>query len=357
MAQRPTEKTPRSAGKPFRWGIVGAGAIAAQFVEDMAEVEGAVAAAVTARTKQSAERFASLHGVGRVCVTFEEMLAGGHVDAVYVASPNTTHAEIACQALAAGKPVLVEKPLAVSSREAERVAAAAARSGVLAMEGLWTRFLPAVGEVRRLLRAGAIGEVTAVEAELSYRHEQTDNRFFDPDLGGGAALDLGVYPLSLSLDLLGMPDRVQGRWWRAETGVDYRTEFLLHVGKARARLACSFDRDGANTFVILGTRGAIAIQAPFLKAQKICLYGPLAGKLPFVGARSRGLLAKLADRLPLPRRKVTRFPFEKGGLQFEIAAFMDAVRSGAKVSDVMPLADSIRVLEIIGSVLRRPPER
>lgn len=346
---------------PFRWGIVGAGAIARQFVADLAHVGDATVAAVFSRTEAAARKLADEAGTATVPAQLEVMFADPDIDAVYIATPNSLHAEQALKALAAGKPVLVEKPLATSSHDARAIADAAMRHGVFAMEALWSRFLPAVAHVRALLEEGAIGEVQQVEAELAFHHaEQPDNRFYDPAAGGGAALDLGVYPLSLAILLFGSPSSVGGKWWAAGTGVDRRTDFDLEfAGGVKGSFACGFDRDGENAFTIFGSRGAIRIAPPFLKAKRVTLYSAGLRDLPLVGAHAKAscFAGRVLAKLPVPGRAIQNFPFAGSGLQFQAEKMIQAVRAGAQQSDVMPLEDSIAVLSAIEFVLSRPAER
>ena len=174
-----------------------------------------------------------------------------------------------------------------------------------------------------------------------------------PALGGGAALDLGVYPLSLALHLLGKPLEVSGRWYASKSGVDMRTRIRPAIRRRKARLSCGFDRDGANQFVIHGSKAVLRLEAPFLKAQKLVRFSPgLFAVMP----KGEGIVAKIVSRLPLPGRQVERFPFPGNGLQFEAAAVMEAVRRGATGTDIMPLTDSIEVLRIIASVLASKPQ-
>ena len=346
--------------RPFNWGIVGTGVIARQFAADLGHVDGARIGAVCSRSEKAAQDFVATTGTLRSYATLAALLADSEIDAVYLATPNMLHASQALEALGARKPVLVEKPLATSSGDAARIADLAGTNRCFAMEALWTRFLPAVAAVRYMLGAGAIGDVTHIEAELSYRKRETaGDRFFDPALGGGSALDLGVYPLSLAIDLLGVPEKFSGRWWAARSGVDRRCRFELSFAGATAVLSCGFDRDGANRFTVFGERGAIRIEAPFLKAQRITLFEGRMSELPLIGVRgpNSGLVRKLLSRLPLPGRKVSHFRFPGNGLQFEAAAVMEAVRAGAAQSSVMPLRESIAVLEVIETVLGQPPER
>lgn len=345
---------------PFTWGIVGTGAVARQFASDLALVAGARISAVHSRNERTGADFASATGMAaKVYTELGALLADVSLDAIYIASPNAAHAGQAMAAIEAGKPVLVEKPLATSSRDARAIAALAASRNCFAMEAMWSRFLPAVQAARALIRQGAIGEITGIEGELAFEHkEQAGDRFFDPALGGGTSLDLGVYPLSLGIYLLGQPSGVSGRWWAAASGVDMRAEYRLRFGAATGLLSCGFDRTGSNQLTVSGTKGAVRLHSPFLKAQRLTVYGkardwPLVG----VGAAGSSIAARILARLPVPGRRIEHFVFPGSGLQFEAAAVMAAVRGRAAQSETMPLAESVAVLELIEKVLAQPPEK
>lgn len=341
----------------YSWGVVGAGAIARQFAEDVRHVPDARIGAVHVRSGRLPGGFPASDDA-RIHASLNTLLADPAIDAIYIATPNSTHAELALAAIAAGKPVLVEKPLATTSADAQRIADAAARANVFAMEAMWSRFLPAVQAAREILRSDEIGDILSIRAELAYRRDETaDSRFFDPALGGGASLDLGVYPLSLALFLFGQPTAVSGVWRAAGTGVDMRAGYDLRFGDAVANLSCGFDRDGDNRFTITGTRGALVLHAPFLKAQRLTLFRGWAKDFPLLGASatSSGLPGRILARLPMPGRSIRSHAFPGGGLQFEIAAAIQAVRDGNGQSATMPLAGSIAVLRIIETVLARPP--
>ncbi|MGB3540639.1 MAG: Gfo/Idh/MocA family oxidoreductase [Mesorhizobium sp.] len=336
----------------FGWGIVGTGGIAHRFAADLAHAPGARIAAVHSRSAEKAGEFRTAFGVDRTYTDLDALLADSAVDVVYLATPNALHAKQALQAIAAGKPVLVEKPLALSTADAERIEKASLAKGVFVMEAMWTRFLPAVRRASARITAGDIGSITAIRADLSYmREESADSRFFDAQ-GGGALFDLGVYPISLTLHLLGRPNSVSGRWRAAHSGVDRSAEIDLCYDGATAQLSCGFDRIGENSFLIDGTDGTLQLKAPFLKAQRLTHYrgtraaGPLG---------EGGSLSKVLDRLSIGGRKVEKRPFPGGGLQFEAIAVMEAIRQGRTGSELMPLADSRAVLAIIEKVLSQPP--
>ncbi|MDQ6432990.1 Gfo/Idh/MocA family oxidoreductase [Mesorhizobium sp. LHD-90] len=351
---------PSASARPFTWGVVGTGAIARQFADDLDHVAGARIGAVCSRSEAAANGFMAATGTPKAHAGLAALLADGSIDAVYLATPNSFHAEQALEALRAKKPVLVEKPLATSSGDAARIADLAGITRCFVMEAMWTRFLPAMQALRDMLSAGAIGEVTHVEGGLSYRKDEAGaGRFFDPALGGGSALDLGVYPLSLAIHLLGVPEKFSGRWWRAKSGVDMRCSFDLSFAGATAALSCGFDRDGENIFTVFGSKGAIRVEAPFLKAQALTVFEGRTAGLPLLGAKgpAGGPAAKILSRLPLPGRRTFRYRFPGGGLQFEAEAAMRSVLNGEAQSSVMPLRENIAVLEVIETVLGQPPER
>jgi predicted dehydrogenase len=347
-----------SGETPFVWGIVGSGAIATQFAADLAYAPQAKVGAICARTEASAAPLARLVPEAAVFTDLPALLAEPVIDAVYIATPNVLHAEQALAVIAAGKPALIEKPIATTTRDAQAIADAAARNGCFAMEGLWSRFLPAVEAMARLVQEGAIGRVTGLRAELAYSHdEQTGGRLFDPALGGGAALDLGVYPLSLAVRLLGTPTMVEGMWEAAASGVDRRSRFRLQFGDATADLACGLAHDGENSFTVFGTEGALRLEPPFLKARRLTVFSRRLRDLPLLGggASAPGLVGRTFSRLPVPGKRMENYAFPGGGLQFEALAVMAAVRSGATESPIMPLSESVAVLKVIEKVLSRPP--
>ncbi|MDU0343545.1 Gfo/Idh/MocA family protein [Bosea rubneri] len=340
---------------PFVWGIVGTGAIAGLFAEDLHLIPGARLGAVHSRSLDKAQDFAARFGGATAYDDLDAFLADPAIEAVYIATPNNLHALQALAAIAAGKPVLIEKPIALSSGDVEAIAKAAAERGVFAMEAMWTRFLPAIVALRQHLAAGRIGRIRRLRADLSYFHpQQPGSRFFEPALGGGAALDLGVYPLSLALHLLGQPERVEGRWFSSASGVDLRSEFALHYPEATAELSCGFDRDGANLLLIEGSEGSLRIEAPFLKAQRLMQFAPGALATPWRERNNPAFLRKVLDRLPLPGVRRETFPFPGNGLQFQAQAVMTAIRTGATRCETMPLAESAAVLGMIEMVRAQP---
>ncbi|BCB21291.1 oxidoreductase [Bosea sp. ANAM02] len=339
---------------PFGWGIMGTGTIAGLFANDLGLLPQARIAAVHSRSLDKAQGFAGRFGEATAYDDEAAFLADSAIEAVYIATPNHLHATQALKAIAAGKPVLIEKPIALASADVERIAQAAAERGVFAMEALWSRFLPAVRRAREQIVAGRIGAIKRIRADLSYLHpEEPGSRFFDPALGGGAAFDLGVYPLSLVLDLLGDPRAVSGSWLAAGTGVDRRSLFRLEYPAAVVELSCGFDRDGANRLLVEGECGGLILEAPFLKAQRLSWYAD-AGRALAAYERGTGGIARLLDRLPQSGRISENVAFPGNGLQFQAEAAIAAIRAGEGACAEMPLGDSAAVLRIIETIRAQP---
>jgi predicted dehydrogenase len=341
----------------FGWGIWATGAIAAQFAADLDHVPGARRAAVCSRSMETAQAFSAKHGFASAHADPDAFLADPAVDAVYIASPHTEHCAQALRAIAAGKPVLIEKPVAMTSVEARTIEDAARNAGVFAMEALWTRFLPAVQRAKALIDDGAIGTVRRAEASLLFhRPFDPEHRLFDPARGGGVLHDLGVYPLSLAAFLLGPLALERGRWQAVPTGVDRAAEVALTCGSVPFTAKVGFVEDpaaeGRNDFIVYGETGTLRIDRHFLSGPSLTLWDRPLETTP----DPRGWGEKLARRLPMPGRTVMDFARPSRGLNFQAAAVQAAIARGETAHPAMPLSDSAAVLAIIEQVLAAPPE-
>ena len=204
----------------LRWGILGTGGIADLFVTDLLS-NGFTVAAVGSRSQEGADAFAARHGIARAHASYEALVADDEIDIVYVATPHPHHADNAELVLNAGKHALVEKPFTVNAAEARRVTELAAEKKLVVLEAMWTRWLPHMRRIRELLAAGALGEVRALIAD----HDQKlptdpEHRLQNLQLGGGALLDLGIYPVSFAWDVFGAPASVHAISSPTPTGVD-----------------------------------------------------------------------------------------------------------------------------------------
>ena len=204
-----------------RWGILAPGRIAHPFAQDLRLVPGAELVAVGSRSQERAAAFAGEYGARAAYGSYGELLADDDIDAVYVASPHALHVEHVTAALEAGKHVLCEKPLTLRARDAEALFALALRQDLLLMEGMWTACHPVIRAVRRGLRSGAYGSPRHLHAEIGFVVDATpEDRMFDPALGAGALLDMGVYPLTLAHLFLGEAEAFTATASLSDRGVD-----------------------------------------------------------------------------------------------------------------------------------------
>jgi predicted dehydrogenase len=312
----------------FRWGILGAGNIARKFVTGVQALADHEVVAVGSRTQVTADKFADDFGIPHRHASYAALAADPEVDAIYVATPHPMHKENTLTCLAGGKAVLCEKPFTINAVEAAEIIAAARQHNLFLMEAMWTRFIPLISEVRRLVADGAIGEVRMISADFGYRTGfNPASRAFDPVLGGGALLDVGIYPLSLASMLLGTPDRIAGLAELGQTGVDEQSAFVLgYPGGQLAVLSTAVRTNTPHDAVIMGTDGMIRIHPPFWIPKTMTLKG--AGK----------------------KAQVIEIPYTANGYNYEAAEVVDCVRAGKLESTVMPLDESLALMQTMDAI-------
>jgi predicted dehydrogenase len=315
--------------RPLRWGVIGTGGIAAAFAADLELTDSGSVVAVGSRHSATADRFADPFAIPNRHGSYEALVADPDVDVVYVATPHPMHRPAALLALEAGKPVLVEKPMTMNAGEARELAAAARSRGLFLMEAMWTRFLPHVAEIRRLLAEHALGEIISVTADHGqWFEEDRSSRLFAPELGGGALLDLGVYPVSFASMVLGPPQRIQATIEPAFTGVDALTSMLFgYESGAQAILTCTLAAKTETRASIVGTDARIEVAGDF--------YRPTSFELISRSGR------------------LTRFdpPHEGHGLRHKADEVARCLSAGLTESPVMPVAESISIAETMDAVL------
>jgi predicted dehydrogenase len=249
----------------LRWGVIGTGWIAGYFVDALHRHTPQRVVAVGARDERRVRDFAAAHGIPLALTPPETLLDTSDIDVVYIATPHSTHRDLALQAIAAGKHVLVEKPLATGAAEAAEVAAAGRAAGVLVMEAMWTRYLPQSDILRRLIADGVLGDIHEVVADFgSVAPYDPASRLWDPARGGGALLDIGVYPISFASSILGAPERVHASGLTTRDGVDLRATALLgHSGGVDAVVSTSIvsrTREGAT---VIGSTARVDVLPSF----------------------------------------------------------------------------------------------
>jgi len=350
----------------FRWGLLGAGDVARNFGRSVALLPGHAVTAVTSRSAARAKAAATDLGSIRNLADYAALAADPDIDAIYVATPAALHREHVALALMAGKPVLCEKPFTVTASQARELATLAERSGTFCMEAMWMRFIPAIRALKDRIAAGEIGEVRMLQAELGFSVPYNpENRYYNLEKGGGALLDLGIYPLSLAYYLLGQPEAGQMLTGNAPNGVDARATITLRFPSgALASLTCGFDQRLRNRALVTGATGSFELDAPLYAPESIAMtrspqpapgglaadQGGLLGRL----SRTSPMLIRLRRRYaPVLRQLVRRerstlsYPFPGFGYQFEAAEVACCVRAGLRESPVMPLAESVEIMECL----------
>ncbi len=309
-----------------RWGIAATGGIATRFARDMALVPDGEAVAVASRTVERAEAFAREHGIARAHGSYEALAEDPDVDIVYVASPHVRHAADTLLFLEAGKHVLCEKPFALNLAQASAMVDASRGRGLFLMEAIWSRFLPAYRVLRDLLGEGRIGEPTVVDAEFGFvRPLEPDHRLFAPALGGGALLDLGIYPLQLAALVFGPPTSVAATARLGPTGVDEQVAAVLgHAGGGIATVRAALRSRLACTARISGTDGWIGLPA-FMHCPDHLLV-ETAG----------------SERIDCS--------YEGTGLQHEIAEVQRCVAEGLLESPLLPQAETLRLARTMDEI-------
>ncbi|HEY0240305.1 MAG TPA: Gfo/Idh/MocA family oxidoreductase [Friedmanniella sp.] len=354
----------------FRFAVLGTGRGARAFALGLRASERVEVGAVGSRSTERAGAFAASLGLDCPVGDHRQALEQP-VDAVYIATPPSTHHALALQSLRAGRPVLVEKPFTTDAAQAREVVAEADRLGLFCMEALWTRFLPLVREVDTLLAGGAIGEVLSVTG--SFGSDRADAAHLrDPALGGGALLDRGVYPLSFVIRTLGRPVSVAAEVVTGPSGVDEECAAVLRHGRGGlSTVHASFRGELANDVRYVGSQGSLWVRGPVYRPVSASLSkahasGAAAAEptaaAPGSGLRS-GLTSSITDApwahglrqvagLVLPRAARTRSlplvrPYRGNGYHYQAEEVERCVRLGLRESPVMPTDESVAVLETV----------
>lgn len=325
----------------IRWGILGTGMIAHKFAEGLRVLPDAVLTAIGSRSQAAADRFGDAFDVPHRHATYQDLASDSEVDVIYVSSPHPMHKEDTLLCLEAGKAVLCEKPFTMNSQESEAVIRAARERGLFLMEAMWTRYLPAVVRARQLLAEGVIGEVRMVQADFGFRAEvDPKHRLLNPDLGGGALLDVGIYTVSLASMVFGQqPAEINSQVYLGSTGVDELsgTIFRYPAGQI-AVLSSSLQINTPHDAIIIGTKGSIRIHPSFW-----CTDG----------------MTLTLDGQP---EQVMNLPRVGNGYNYEAAEVMACLRAGKRESEVMPLDETLAIMQTLDRIralwgLKYPTEK
>ena len=311
-----------------RWGILGPGGIARAFTSDL-RTAGLDVAAVGSRRRETAEAFAADFGIPHAHGSYEELVADPDVDIVYIATPHPMHAANALLALEAGKHVLVEKPFTLNAAEALAVRDAAAQRGLLAMEAMWTRYLPHMVRIRELVESGALGEIRAVTADhTQLLPSDPAHRINALELGGGALLDLGIYPVSFAWDILGEPLSIAAAARIGDAGSDTEVATIMtHASGALSTSISASRAAGPNTATIIGTEARIDIDSVWYSATSFRLVSP------------DGTVVE-----------EFRSDIDGRGMQFQALAAERYLAEGRTDSDVLPIDETVAIMETLDEI-------
>ncbi len=306
----------------IRWGILGTGAIARQFANALNEMPDASLHAIASREHSDARDFCKEFSASKYYGNYQALVADEEIDVIYVATPHPVHAENVKLCLNAGKPVLCEKPFTMNANQASEVIAIAREKKLFLMEAMWTRFLPGMVEAQSLVKSGILGRVHHVQADFGFYSDVGPNhRLRNPVLGGGALLDLGIYPLSIAALFLGPIISANASAEIGLTGVDEQTAFSLkHKGGGLSSCFCSTRASTPIELVISGELGSMHVKHPFFNAEKIRI--------------------NLTDGL----EKKLHIPLVGSGYAYEAAEVGRCLRSGLLESPVMPLDETLALL-------------
>lgn len=258
-----------NSSKKVKWGIIGCGNIANKFINDLAFIEDAKLLAVASRNIEKAKNFAKKHNAKIAYGSYDELFLDTEIDIVYIATPHNSHAELSIKAMEHGKHVLCEKPIALNKKEANAMIETSKRTHRFFMEALWTRFNPSLIAIKKQIDNGEIGQIKYINADFAFKlNKSTDSRVLDLELGGGAILDIGIYPAFLAYLFLGIPKDILAKAiFHKETKCDTQTSMIFHYDNAQAILYCSFTSNSENMVRISGTEGQIIIRDSWHAAQ------------------------------------------------------------------------------------------
>jgi predicted dehydrogenase len=316
----------------LRWGILGTGWIASEFTVDLV-ANGLTVTAVGSRTQESADAFAQKYDIPKVHASYEALAADPDVDAIYISTPHPFHYENAKLVLNAGKHALVEKAFTLNAGQAREIVELAASKNLVILEAMWTRWLPHMVRIRELIAEGRLGEVRTIIADHNQKlPSDPSHRIQNPDLGGGALLDLGIYPVSFAWDIFGRPSSVYALSSPTPvTGVDRQDAIILgYPGGQQAVLHAALDTKGPNTAAVIGTEGYIEIDAVWYSATSFTAYD------------STGAVIERFDQPVISR-----------GMQYEAFALEKLVADGVLEGADLPPRESVEIMETLDEIRRQ----
>jgi predicted dehydrogenase len=312
----------------INWGILGPGKIANRFASSFINISTGKLRAVASRDSEKAKVFAKQYSIPVSYDSYEALINDPEIDVIYIATPHPFHAEQTLLCLNAKKAVLCEKPLTLNHTLASRLVTAARQNDTFLMEAMWTRFFPTTIKTLELINKGSIGDVKYLRADFGFKAPYNEaSRLFDLSLGGGAMLDVGIYPLFLALLILGKPTEIKSFAHLSATGADEITNALLYYKHgAIANILSAIVTDTPKNAEIIGTEGTITIHTPWHKASVVTLQ------------KNSGDEERFA------------LPYSGTGFEFQIEEVNHCLQNNKKESDLMPLNFSLMMTEVSDAI-------
>lgn len=315
----------------LRWGILATGGIAHSFTRDL-KLNGFDVRAVGSRSQESADAFAAEFDIPTAYGSYEQLAADPDVDVIYVSTPHPFHAEGATLALEGGKHVLVEKAFTLNEAEARRIADLAAAKGRLLLEAMWTRYLPHMVRIREIIAEGTLGTVRTLIADHTQKlPDDPSHRLNALELGGGALLDLGIYPISFAWDLFGAPATIQATATFKETGADRQVATIFgYEGDRIALTTSASDTRGPNVATVIGTEARIDIDAVW--------YTPTTFR---VVSHDGSILEEYRSEV------------NGRGMHYQAEALERLVAEGNLAGDILPTEESVAIMGTLDAIRER----
>lgn len=326
-----------ASGSPVRWGVISTGRIASTVVSDLALLPDAVLQSVSSRTQENADACASEHGFQSAygddggLPGYQRLLHDPAVDVVYVATPHTSHFLAAKAALEAGKHVLCEKPVTINAREAEVLVRLAREKSLFLMEAVWTRFLPSVQRAAEIIASGELGEIRWLQADLGFPAPcNPESRLWRLDDGGGALMDVGVYPLTWALISLGRPESLTATAHLTDGGVDSETALTLsYPSGAQVQAMTSLTSATPQTATVCGTKGMLRSNAPLFNPTELTI------------TSSSG------------EQRLEKFTPVGHGYTYQLREVIRCLQLGLLECPTMPLADTLTTMSLLDEARRQ----
>lgn len=310
----------------MNFGIVGTGSIAGKLAKAINNVEGAVLYGVASRDLEKSSKFAIEYGAVKSFGRYEDLYSCKEIDMVYVATPNNCHKNNTLDALKHGKAVLCEKPFALNYKESKEMVDYSKEMDLLLIEAMWTKYFPAVKKMKEVISSGVIGDIVSIYGDLSYPMGDSKERLIKKELGGGALLDLGVYPITLVHYLMGIPEEISATAVLTETGVDETISATLKYKGALATISASFNAVSTKEFLVCGTKGWFRLNDNLGFPNSISCY------IDGVGEDHKN------------------YPISTLGYEYQIKGVMEDFTSGKKVSSTVDLNDTLEIMKIMDSI-------